>query len=87
MHPMCLGEVSGVIWTTYCGMHVVMSLLSVGLVCLSVCLPVFVLCCWYVCYYCQLQYAIVLIPVMVGWGDSMDGLLFFWPLRMDVWKL
>ena len=30
---------------------------SVSLVCLSVC----VLCCWYVCYYCQLQYVLFVV--------------------------
>ena len=40
MHPTCLGEDSGVIWTSYRGMHVVMSLLSVSLVCLCACLSI-----------------------------------------------
>ena len=31
--------------------------------------------------------AIVLIPVMVGWGDSVEGLLLLWPLGGDVSKL
>ena len=92
MHPTCLGEGSSVIWTSYRGMLVVMLLLSVSLVCLSVC----VLCCWYVCMlllsitictFRSVIIAIVLIPVMVGWGDRVDGLLLWRPLLKDMWKL
>ena len=31
--------------------------------------------------------AIVLIPVTVGWGDRLDGLLLLGPLSMEMWKL
>ena len=81
MHPTCLDEDNGVIWTPHRGMHVVMSLLSVGLVCPSaVCLCLVLLVCMLllsitICTFRSAIIAIVLIPVMVGWGDRMDGLL------------
>ena len=92
MHPTCLGEDSGVIWTSYRGMHVVMSLLSVGLVCVCVCLCVVLLVCMLllsitICTLRSAIIAIVLIPVMVGWGDRLEGLLLWRPLGMDMWKL
>ena len=31
--------------------------------------------------------AIVLISVMVGWYDSLEVLLLWWSLGMDMWKL
>ena len=67
---------------------------SVSLVCLSVCVCVclvllvcMVLLSITICTFRSAIIAIVLIPVMVGWGDSMDGLLLWWPLCMDMWKL
>ena len=95
MHPTCLGEGSGVIWTSYRGMYVVMSLLPVCLVCpvyLSICLCVVLLICMLllstiICTFRSAIMAIVLIPVMVGWGDRMEPLLFLGPLRKDISKL
>ena len=89
MHPTCLGEGRGVIWTSYRGMHVVMSLLSVVL-CVCLCLVLLVcmlLLSIIICTFRSAIIAIVLIPVMVGWGDRMKGLLLFGPLRMDMSKL
>ena len=73
---------------------------SVSLVCLSVCLCVSLsVCQCLVLLVCMLLLSIaictcrsaiisiVLIPVMVGWGDRKDGLLLCGPLRMDMWKL
>ena len=68
----------------------VMSLLSVGLVCLCVSCVVgmyAILLSITMCTFRSAIIAIVLIPVMVGWGDRMDGLLLWWPLGMDMWKL
>ena len=69
---------------------------SVSLVCLSVCLSVclclvLLLCMLLlsiaICTFRSAISAIVLIPVMVGWVDSMERLLLWWPLCMDMWKL
>ena len=71
---------------------------SVSLVCLSVCLSVCVCVCVVllvcmvllsitICTFRSAIIAIVLIPVMVGWFDSMERLLLWWPLCMDMWKL
>ena len=61
-------------------------------VCLSVCLCLVVLVCMLllsitICTIRSAIIAIVLIPVMVGWGDRLEGLLLWEPLRMDMWKL
>ena len=69
---------------------------SVSLVCLPVslsfCLSVVLLVCMLLpsittCTFRSTIIGIVLIPVMVGWGDRKDGLLLWRPLRMDMWKL
>ena len=68
----------------------VMSLLSVGL---SVCQCLVLLVCMLllsitICTFRSAIIAIVLIPVMVGWGDSYMEVLLLWrPLRRDMWKL
>ena len=59
---------------------------------LSVCLCLVVLVCMLllsitICTFRIAIIAIVLIPVMVGWGDSLEGLLLWRPLLKDMWKL
>ena len=59
-------------------------------VCLSVCLSVSCVVDMYAVIVNYNMYirgaimAIALIPVMMGWGDRMEGLLFIGPLRMDM---
>ena len=63
---------------------------SVSLVGRSVCLSVscvvdmYAIIVNYNMYFRSAIMAIALIPVMVGWGDSVDPLLFIGPLRMDM---
>ena len=61
---------------------------SVALVCLCVVLLVCMLLLSITICTCRSAIiVIVLIPVMVGWGDRVDGLLLWRPLRRDMWKL
>ena len=65
---------------------------SVSLVSQSVCLCLVLLVCMVllsitICTFRSAIIAIVLIPVMLGWGDSMERLLLWWPLYMDMTRL
>ena len=61
---------------------------SVSLVCLCVVLLVcMLLLSITICTLRSAVIAIVLIPVMVGWGDRMERLLLWRPLLVDVWNL